>query len=75
MDAHSPEYAGAIAGMNETYGYTPAIGDCVIVEPPFLTGRRAGIVRHWNGVYATVEVDGEMLAYYPHEMTFHGKTG
>jgi hypothetical protein len=67
------EAAAAIAGMTETYGYQPQVGDCVIVEPPFLLGRRAAIVREINAAYCLVEVDGEMLAYYPHELTFAGK--
>jgi hypothetical protein len=78
MNAHTThpgdaEAAAAIAGMTETYGYQPQIGDCVIVEPPFLLGRRAAIVRQINAAYVLVECDGEHLAYYPHELTFAGK--
>ena len=41
-DAHHAEYAGAIAGMAETYGTntTPAVGD-------FVSGVTAG--KHWSG--------------------------
>jgi hypothetical protein len=74
MDANAREYAGAVAGMTQTYGYQPRIGDCVTLEPPFLAGRRAGIVRQVNAAYCLVEVDGDMLAYYPHELEFIGPT-
>jgi hypothetical protein len=74
MDSHALEYAGAVAGMADTYGYRPSPGDVVIGEPPYLGGRRAGIVRATNGTYCLVEMDGEMLAYYPRELEFTGKT-
>lgn len=72
-DPHHREAAAAIAGMTETYGYKPAEGDCVIAEPPYIGGRRAGIVRHVNAAYCLVEMDGETLAYYPHELEYAGK--
>ena len=72
-DPHYREAAGAIAGMSEAYGYRPSPGDVVIGEPPFLGGRRAGIVRATNGTYCLVEMDGEVLAYYPHELEWTGK--
>jgi hypothetical protein len=74
MDSHAAEYAGAVAGMTETYGYRPSPGDAVIAEPPYLGGRRAGIVRATNGTYCLVEMDGEMLAYYPHELEYAGQS-
>jgi hypothetical protein len=67
------EAAGAIAGMSDTYGYRPAVGDAVIAEPPYLGGRRAGIVRAVNAAYCLVEMDGDTLAYYPHELEYVGK--
>jgi len=51
--AHENEYAGAIAGMAETYGWrdttnTPAVGD-------FVSGSTAG--RRWSGHVQAVEGD------------------
>jgi hypothetical protein len=45
----------------------------VIGEPPYIGGRRLGIVRATNGTYCLVEMDGETLAYYPHELEFTGR--
>ena len=73
-DPHYREAAGAIAGMADTYGYRPAVGDAVIAEPPYLGGRRAGIVRAVNAAYCLVEMDGDTLAYYPHELEYVGAT-
>jgi hypothetical protein len=75
MDAHAREAAAAIAGMAETYGtvWRPSPGDVVIGEPPYIGGRRAGIVRATNGTYCLIEMDGETLAYYPHELEFTGR--
>jgi len=73
MDAHMNEYAAATCGMSDTYGYRPAVGDFVIGEPPYIGGRRCGVVRHVNAAYCLVEMDGEVLAYYPHELEFTGK--
>lgn len=70
---HHNEAAAAIAGMAETYGWHPTPGDVVIGEPPYLGGRRAGIVRQVNAAYCLVEMDGEHLAYYPHELEWTGK--
>lgn len=69
------EAAAAIAAMKETYpsGYRPSPGDVVIGEPPFVGYRRAGIVRATNGESCLVEMDGEMLMYYPRELEFTGK--
>lgn len=72
-DPHHNEAAGAIAGMSETYGYRPTPGDVVIGEPPYVGGRRAGIVRATNGTYCLVEMDGEILSYYPRELEWTGK--
>jgi len=69
------EAAAAIAAMQETYpsGYRPSPGDVVIGEPPYLGGRRAGIVRETNGTYCLVEMDDEVLSYYPRELEWTGK--
>jgi len=68
------EAAGAIAAMTETFGeYRPTPGDVVIGEPPYSGGRRAGIVRATNGTYCLVEMDGEVLAYYPRELEWTGR--
>jgi len=50
MDAHAREYAGAIAGMAETYGrkHDVAVGD-------FVSGLTAG--RRWSGHVQAVEGD------------------
>jgi hypothetical protein len=69
------EAAAAIAAMRETCpsGYRPSPGDVVIGEPPYVGGRRAGIVRATNGTYCLVEMDGEILSYYPAELQWTGK--
>jgi hypothetical protein len=69
------EAAAAIAAMRETYpsGYRPSPGDVVIGEPPYVGGRRAGIVRATNGTYCLVEMNGEILSYYPSELEWTGK--
>lgn len=68
------EAAAAIAAMNEVFSeYRPSPGDVVIGEPPYVGGRRAGIVRATNGTYCLVEMDGEILSYYPRELEWTGK--
>lgn len=68
------EAAGAIAAMTETFSeYRPTPGDVVIGEPPYIGGRRAGIVRATNGTFCLVEMDGETLAYYPRELEWTGR--
>ena len=69
------EAAGAVAAMQEIHSgeYRPTPGDVVIGEPPYLGGRRAGIVRATNGTYCLVEMDGETLAYYPRELQWTGR--
>jgi hypothetical protein len=62
------EATAAIAGMAETYGYQPAPGDRVSCERPFRGDYAEGEVVATNGVYVMVELDGERLAYYPHEL-------
>ena len=62
------EAAAAIAGLAETYGYQPAPGDRVACERPFRGDYAEGEVVATNGVYVMVEVEGERLAYYPHEL-------
>lgn len=62
------EASAAVAGMAETYGYQPAPGDRVVCERPFRGDFAEGEVVATNGVYVMVEVDGERLAYYPHEL-------
>lgn len=78
IDSRNPgdaEAAAAIGGMTETYGgaYRPSPGDVVIGEPPYIGGRRAGIVRETNGTFCLVEMDGEVLSYYPAELEWTGK--
>lgn len=73
MDAHFREAAAAVAGMSDTYGYSPTPGDIVRCEPPFVGGITTGVVRANNGTYCLVEMDGDLLAYYPSELEFTGK--
>jgi hypothetical protein len=61
-DAHSREYAAAIAGMAETYGtpQTPAVGDFV---SGMTAGRRwSGHVEWIDGDRLTIDVGGGWLA-------------
>jgi len=67
-DPHYREAAGAIAGMTETYGYRPKPGDRVRVELPFRDTFGVGTVVSLNATVAVVQVDGEELWYYPHEL-------
>lgn len=62
------EAAAAIAGLADTYGYHPSPGDRVACERPFRGDYAEGVVAATNGVYVLVDVDGENLAYYPHEL-------
>lgn len=64
------EAAAAIAGLAENYGspYRPSPGDRVACERPFRGDYAEGVVAATNGVYVLVDVDGENLAYYPHEL-------
>ena len=75
LDAHTNEYAAAVAGMQETYGKswsdtsntTPAVGD-------FVSGLTAG--RRWSGRVQAVEadrmvvdVDGAVLSVSTNDIT------
>jgi len=69
MDAHHAEYAGAVAGMAETYGpqRVVAVGD-------FVSGLTAG--RRWSGRVQAVEadrmvvdVDGAVLSVSTQDIT------
>lgn len=62
------EANAAIAGLSETYGYRPSPGDRVVAERPFRGDYAQGEVVATNGVYVMVELEGERLAYYPHEL-------
>jgi hypothetical protein len=66
MDPHDREYAGAIAGMTETYGYRPRVADRVQVELPFTGEHGEGIVVELHGERVVVDVHGELL-WYPHD--------
>jgi hypothetical protein len=68
MDPHAREYAGAIAGMTETYGREWRPGDRVRVELPFTGTHGIGIVVELNSARVVVDVDGESLWYYEHEL-------
>jgi len=69
MDAHHAEYAGAIAGMAETYGrkHDVAVGD-------FVSGKSGG--RPWSGRVQVIEgdrmvvdVDGAWLSVSTQDIT------
>ena len=54
-DPHHREAAGAIAGMTETYGYSPKPGDRVRAELPFKDTYGIGTVVSVNAAVAVVE--------------------
>jgi hypothetical protein len=68
MDAHNREYAGAVAGMQETYGRKEvAVGD-------FLSGltaerRWSGHVQAVDGDRMVVDVDGAWLSVSTQDIT------
>jgi hypothetical protein len=68
MDPHEREYSAAIAGMTETYGREWRPGDRVRVELPFTGTYAVGTVLEVNSARAVVDVDGESLWYYEHEL-------
>ena len=66
------EARAAIAGMTTTYGYSPALGDAVRCERPFRGDFATGTVVEVNAAYVLVEIEGERLAYYAHELEYVG---
>ena len=70
MNAHENEYAGAVAGMQETYGRPanlPAVGD-------FISGCTCG--KRWSGYVLTaepgrlaIEVSGAWIVVNPEDIT------
>ncbi len=68
MNPHDREYDGAIAGMTETYGREWRPGDRVRVELPFTGEYGIGTVVELNSARVVVDVDGESLWYYEHEI-------
>ena len=73
MDAHAKEAAAAVAGIADTYGWSPAPGDIVRCEPPLIGGIVTGVVRATNDAYCLVSIGDEHLAYYPHELQWTGQ--
>lgn len=75
MDAHAREAAAAEAAIADFYGrrWTPRLGDCVRCELPFKDTVAEGVVRDINSAFVTVEIDGESLWYYEHELEFTGR--
>jgi hypothetical protein len=71
-DPHHREYAGAVAGMAETYGYVPRVGDRVRAELPFKDTYGIGTVTAVNPAVIVVDIDGETLWYYPHDLQYAG---
>jgi hypothetical protein len=70
MDAHYREAAAAEAAIAEFYGsvWKPKVGDRVRVELPFVGKYGTGIVVEVNPARVVVDVDGEWLWYYEHEI-------
>ena len=66
------EAAAAIAGMTAVYGYSPRVGDRVRCERPFKGDFATGVVAEVNAAYVLVEIEGERLAYYAHELEYVG---
>jgi hypothetical protein len=66
------EAAGAIAGMSDTYGYVPRVGDRVRAELPFKDTYGIGTVKAVNPAVIVVEIDGETLWFYPHDLRHAG---
>jgi hypothetical protein len=64
MDANAREYAGAVAGMAETYGWTPQPGDRVRCPLAFGGGYQNGWVygREKDG-YLVDTAEGRLLMY------------
>jgi len=72
-DPHYSEAAAAVAGMTDTYGYSPTPGDVVRVEPPFVGGIVTGIVRAVGKAYCLVSIGEDTLAYYPRDLKWTGE--
>ena len=60
---------GAISGVTGAPRWLIVVSVSLVVA---LAGA-LGIVRATNGTYCLVEMDGETLAYYPHELEWTGK--
>lgn len=75
MDAHAREAAAAQSAMAEFYGtvWRPRVGDVVRGELPFLGRDGEGVVLDINAAYCLVRMEGEHLAFYPHELEFTGR--
>ena len=71
-DPHHREAAGAIAGMTETYGYSPSPGDRVRAELPFKDTHGIGTVVSVTPAVVVVDIEGETLWYYPHDLQYVG---
>jgi hypothetical protein len=70
MDAHAREAAAAEAAIAQFYGtvWHPRPGDRVRVELPFVGEYGIGTVTELNSARVVVDVDGESLWYYEHEL-------
>lgn len=66
------EARAAVIGMTETYGYCSRVGDRVRCERPFKDDFATGTVVEVNAAYVLVEIEGERLAYYAHELEYVG---
>ena len=74
MDAHAREAAAAQAAIADFYGtvWKPKPGDRVRCELPFKDTHGIGIVLEVNPAFVTVDIEGETLWYYPHDLEYAG---
>lgn len=73
MDPHYREAAGAIAGMSATYGWSPRPGDRVRCELPFTRITAEGVVVEVRPACVVVDIDGDDLWYFAHELEYAGR--
>ena len=74
MGAHAREAAAAQAAIADFYGtvWKPKPGDRVRCELPFKDTHGIGIVLEVNPAFVTVDIEGETLWYYPHDLEYAG---
>jgi hypothetical protein len=72
-DPHYREAAGAIAGMTETYGWSPRPGDRVRCQLPFTSTTAEGVVVEVRPACVVVHIYGHHLWYFAHELEYVGR--
>ena len=72
MDAHYREAAGAIAGMADTYGWSPAPGDAVRVPRAFGGGYQDGVIATADRCGYLVDTPEGRLLMYREELEYIG---